>query len=78
MKRFDNFKYLGDFLSEEGLANSVAVTIAKRKNLVKRTIYEIRRIVDDSRSIITGEIVTGLRIWEMALIPMLLYNTETW
>ena len=78
MKRFDSFKYLGDFLSEEGLANSVEVTIVKRKNLVKRTMYEIRRIVDDSRSIITGGIVTGLHIWEMALIPMLLYNAETW
>ena len=78
VSRFETFKYLGDYLSGEGLADSVNVTIAKRKGITKRTIYEIRSIVDDCRSTITGGIITGIQIWEMALIPMLLYNAETW
>ena len=76
--RFESFKYLGDYLSGEGLCHSVNLTIAKRKGLVKKSIYEIRSIVDDVRSFVTGGIVTGIHIWEMAIIPMLLHNAETW
>ena len=78
IKRFESFKYLGDFLSGDGLSHSIDVTIAKRKGLVKRSIYEIRCIVDDCRSAVTGGIVAGIHVWEMAVIPMLLYNAETW
>ena len=50
MKQEEQAKYLGDWLSAFGLADSVAFTVKKRKGLVVHSIHEIRAVVDDSRS----------------------------
>ena len=71
-------KYLGDWLSQNGLADSVDTTVAKRKPLVCKSIYEIRAIIDDCRSHTIGGLSAGFDFWEMAVIPMLLNNAETW
>ena len=78
MNRVVEAKYLGDWLSSVGLDESVALTIQKRKWQVVVAIQDIRRIVDDARSKICGGITAGLEIWELAIIPMLLYNAESW
>ena len=78
MKHEENVKYLGDMISGKGLADSVAETVKMRKNLVIRSVYEIRAVVDDCRSINAGGLDAGLMIWEMAVIPMLLNNAECW
>ena len=78
MSQFSNIKYLGDYLCEEGLAESVHRTVLNRKGMVVRAIYDVKCILKDCRTHITGGLVSGLDIWEVAIIPMLLYNCETW
>ena len=67
-----SIKYLGDILSERGLADSVAMTILKCKGLASKAIYDMRAVVDDCRSQVLGGLETGINIWERAVIPMLL------
>ena len=65
-------------LSEGGLAASAALTVDKRSSLVTRAIYEIRCVVDDCRTHIVGGITAGIDLWEVAVLPMLLNNSECW
>ena len=78
MKEEKSAKYLGDWLSCLGLADSVDVTVKKRKGLVSLAIYEIRAVIDDLRSQVCGGLTAGLDIWELAVLPKLLYNAESW
>ena len=78
MKQAEQFKYLGDQLSGLGLADSVAATVSKRKGLVIRSIFEIRTVIEDCRSQVSGGLAAGLDIWEMAVLPMLLNNADCW
>ena len=78
MKKFKEAKYLGDWISEKGLSESVVCTVNKRKGLAIAAIHEIRSVVDDCRSNICGGLQVGLDIWEVAILPMLLYNSECW
>ena len=71
-------KLLGDWLSHHGLSQSVATTVKKRKGLAIASIYEIRAVVKDCRSNIIGGLQTGIDLWEAAVVPMLLFNAETW
>ena len=58
MDRAPHVKYLGDYLCEEGLGASVAMTVEKRKGLVMSAIYEIRSLIDDCRSHVVGGLVS--------------------
>ena len=78
MKHEETVKYLGDMLSGKGLAESVSETVKSRKNLVLKSVFEIRSVVDDCRSVVAGGLDAGLMIWEMAVIPTLLNNAECW
>ena len=78
MKRETKTKYLGDVLSSNGLADSVSETVKARTGLAMKSIYEIRSVIDDCRSSICGGLSTGLLIWESAVVPRLLYNSEVW
>ena len=78
MKEEKHAKYLGDWLSCLGLADSVDLTIKKRKGLVTLAIFEIRAVIDDFRSHVCGGLTAGLDIWELAVLPKLLYNSECW
>ena len=78
MKQEEQAKYLGDYLSSQGLAGSVAATVTKRKGLVTKAIYEIRAMIEDFRSEVCGGLTVGLDIWEMTVIPMLTNNAECW
>ena len=78
MKQVQTEKYLGDQISSRGLADSVHVTISKRRGKVLQSIFEIRAVLDDCRSHVTGGMITGLDIWEMAVLPFLLNNCESW
>ena len=71
-------KYLGDYLSELGLSESIKLTVSKRKGLAARAMYEVKSILSDCRAHVTGCLVCGLDMWEVAIIPALLYNAETW
>ena len=41
-------------------------------------IMEIKTIIEDYRIHVVGGLKSGLDIWEMAIIPSLLNNAETW
>ena len=75
MKIADHEKYLGDYISSS-LSKSIEVTLEKRKGLVKKAIFEIRAIVNDCRSKQLGGILVGLEIWNLAICPYLLNNSE--
>ena len=69
--------YLGDQIGFS-VADSVSLTIKKRLGLVKKSIFEIKSVVEDCRSQMVGGIQTGVLLWESCLIPFLLYNSSTW
>jgi len=71
-------KYLGDYISTEGLAHSIQATIEKRKPKALQSIFEIKSVVEDCRSNVVGGLIAGLDIWELAIIPFILNNSETW
>ena len=71
------FKYLGDYVSFS-LEESVHQTIVKRTNVTKVTIYEIRSVIEDARAKKVGSLNLAYDIWDQAIVPMLLYNSETW
>ena len=69
-----NEKYLGDMISSAGLSESVHATVLKRKGQVISSIIEIKAVVKDCRTNIVGGVLTGLDIWELAILPYLLNN----
>ena len=78
MKEGTAEKYLGDYISSNGLGDSVMVTIKNRYKKVTTALMEIRAVMEDCRALVTGGIVTGIEIWETAVIPYLLNSSETW
>ena len=71
-------KYLGDYLHCKGLAASVKATVDARAAALKSGAIEVRAIVEDCRSACLGGLSVGLEIYEMAYIPALLNNSQTW
>ena len=70
-------KYLGDYVSSS-LSDSVFRTVQKRKGLSKRLISEIKITIEDIRSKTVGGLIAGIDIWNMAVVPFLLNNCDTW
>ena len=77
MNSSESEKYLGDYMGSS-LSESVFVTIQRRKGLSLRLISEIKLTLEDCRSHVLGGIATGLEIWNMAVIPFLFANCDTW
>ena len=77
MKRSDCEKYLGDYLSSS-LSDSVFETIKRRKGHCIKLINEIKLTIEDCRGQSLGGLLTGMRIWNMAVVPFLFYNSECW
>ena len=78
MKVVKTEKYLGDYISSEGLAHSVFVNVSKRKPQVMSSIFDIRTILEDCRANLVGGLVAGFEMWELSIVPFLLNNSETW
>ena len=77
MKLVEGDKYLGDHLSVN-VAKSVSSTIKRRIGLAAHTAFEARSVIDDARAEVVGGLTVAFSIWEMAVIPSLLHNSETW
>ena len=77
MKEVKAIKFLGDYVSHS-LEDSVHQTVSKRIGIARQSIYEIRAVVEDARSKTLGGINVAFTIWSVAVIPMLLWNAETW
>ena len=69
----ENDQYLGDFLHE-----SVEATVSHRYGRIFSAIIEVSSILEDYRIDTIGGLKAGLDIFEMALIPSLLNNSEIW
>ena len=74
----ENEKYLGDYICSAGMAKSVEKTIEKRYGRIIKGIIEIKTVVEDFRANLLGGLDLGLQIWETALLPSLLHNSDTW
>ena len=78
MKIVEAEKYLGDYISAEGLSESVWLTVMKRKPRTMISIFEAKSVVQDCRSTTIGGLRVAIDIWEVAILPYLLHNSETW
>ena len=78
MTKVHTEKYLGDMISSDGLADCVLKTVLRRKGQVVSCILETKAVVEYYRSMVVGGITAGLEIWELAILPFLLNNSETW
>ena len=73
-----SIKWLGQFLSSGGLAESVAATVEAREGKIRGACLEISQIVNDWRSRAVGGMETALLLWESCCIPSLLNGAGTW
>ena len=71
MKQVQSNKYLGCLLSST-VSQSVTDTVNSRIRLARRSIYEIRTIVEDSRADYLGAVQVGLDLWRGSVLPSLL------
>ena len=71
-------KYLGDHIHSDGPSRSAEVTVEKRYWPTVSALLEIRTILEDYRANVVGGANTGIMIFEMAVIPMLMNSAETW
>ena len=78
MKQVDNYPYLGQVVSEKGVSDSSLKTINKRYGIAYKAIFEIKAIMEDSRSKVPGGFLTATTIWNMAVLPALLNSAECW
>ena len=78
MKQKSQEKYLGDFLHCDGLAASVKATVESRAASLKSGAVEVRAIIEDCRSYCLGGLDVGLEIYELAYIPAVLNNAQSW
>ena len=71
-------KWLGDMFHQDGLAACVMATIKDRQPKVKAACYEAAAIVEDWRSQCIGGFRSAIDLFELAILPSLLYNSDTW
>ena len=69
------YKYLGDMIAGS-LALSVTSTIKDRESKVRGAMLEAKVLVEDFRAQAMGGILSGLDLWEAAILPTLLYMGE--
>ena len=55
-----------------------ALTIEARDAKVKGACYETVAIVEDWRAQVIGGFHSAIDLFELAILPTLLYNAETW
>ena len=77
MKEVEEVKYLGEMISINN-DESVHKTVLKRIGLAKRSVIEIRSIVEDSRAVRLGGINVAFQLFESVVLSSIFYNSETW
>ena len=71
-------KYLGDYLHSFGLAKSVEVTVVKSYGKCLKSVIELKSMIEDYRMHSLGGISSGLDIFNMAILPVMLNNSAIW
>ena len=59
----------------ETVSNNI---VNSRIGLAKRSIYEIRTVVEDIRADHIGAVQVGLELWQSSVLSSLLYSSEVW
>ena len=77
MKEVKVLWYLGDSISYN-LEESVYQTVSRRVAVARLSVYEIRAVIEDTRSEKLGSLGVAFDIWEAAIVPMLTQNSESW
>ena len=54
------------------------MTVVKRAGMAKIAINEIRTVIEDTRASKLGGLNIAFTLWEAAVVPKLLWNSETW
>ena len=72
------YKWLGQYISSQGLADSVDKTIDAREGKIRGACLEIALIVNDWRSQAVGGMESALLLWEACCLPSLLHGAGTW
>ena len=78
MKRKECDKWLGDYLHCLGNKQSIVTKVKKPYGLAISSIMDIKNIVEDTRSSVTGGLSTALEMYELCIIPFLQNNSEVW
>ena len=78
MKETFQEKYLGNQIHHLGNSESVLATIRARSGQVSTAIFEIKSVIEDCRAHSVGGIMAGIEIWEVSVIPFLLFNSGVW
>ena len=71
----------GSYLGEElrsNVSDSVSSTINKRIGLATKAIFEIKSVVEDTRSKAVGGILSGVLLWQSSVLPYLLSHSSCW
>ena len=68
IKEVNVLKYLGDHLSYN-LEQSVHQTVMKRVAIAKHAVFEMRTVMEDTRSGIMESVNMAFMIWETAVMP---------
>jgi hypothetical protein len=71
-------KWLGDMFHQDGLSASVRATIEEREAKIIGACYKAVAIVKDWRAQVIGGFHSAIDLFEMAILPTLVYNAETW
>ena len=71
-------KWLGQILSEAGLADCAWKTVAARTGKIKAACLEIIDIVNDWHAGVVGGMETAILLWEACCISSLLHGAGTW
>jgi hypothetical protein len=77
-KETDSDKWLGQYLSAGGLADSVVKTIDAKESKTRGACLEIANILEDWRARAVGGIDSALLLWEACCIPSILSGAGTW
>ena len=71
-------KYLGDYIHEKGIVESISATIKARTNGLISKCDEIIKICESPVMGGTGNSIAAVRLFEAQIIPSLLHNCESW
>ena len=78
IKQKSQEKWLGEQLHEQGLSATNLATVISRRGKATAAIFEIKSVLQDIKLHALGGIKCGLEIFELAVVPFLLSNADTW
>ena len=71
-------RYLGEYISQEGLKESVSTCLREREPKIRYAVSELLRIIEDPRCAIVSPIKLALAVIDYAIKPAYLYGSDTW